>query len=211
MIIAIWIIFAVIVLFFNYAAHANNMEHDKMTRNQYCSKLLGFNCTDKYRAELRFMGRLVSPNTGGVIVDYGCGIGTAVRWFNNEYECVTHGYDVVDYWDGERSRYLFDKLIVCDKVYFMHSIAHMGDVSRVITKLKRLGVKEIHVITPNNEWLSMQRDRKYKPDDSVVKHFSPDTLAALFSEHKITQQGQFGECKNGKHERLFISVTLLND
>ena len=179
-----------------------------MNSSEYAQKLYRFNFTEKYTSELEFMSGLLRPSLSEVIVDYGCGLGTAVHYFNKEHGCDVFGYDVNDYWEGDRSRSIKKVTEGCDKVFFMHSLAHIVDAENVISSLKELGVKEVHVITPNGIWLSIQGNKNYTADDTVIEHYTAHTLERLFDGCKIIQQGQFGKRDAGMHERLFISVEL---
>lgn len=176
----------------------------------YKDRLIQFNSTDKYISEMIFMRSLLNPYSDELTLDYGCGIGTAVRFLNNTTLALVHGYDIVCMWEGSREDlYRSDIKGNYNKAYFMHSLAHIKDASEVIADLKNRGVKEIHVITPNSCWLDLQPiDPMYEADDTVVNHFTPAALHMLFAKYKITNEGQFGEVTGNQHERLFISVEL---
>ena len=174
---------------------------------EYADKLKGFNSTTKYRKELYFLEYILNPNKGDVILDYGCGIGTAVYYFRlMEYD--VWGYDRFNYVSRKhiRNEYNFK----FNKVYFMHSLAHIEDLETKLDKLKWLlqPGAEITVITPNLDWLKAKGAKNYKPDTTVIQHFDMNSLKKVFTDNgfSLILCGQFGENINGFNERLFIKV-----
>ena len=98
----------------------------------YKQKLIDWNNTDKYKSELSFLERLIQPRIYTSILDYGCGIGTAMDKF-----CCA-GYDINDFYIGKNKSDYYNYLPDIDfsDIYFMHSIAHISDVSEVLTIIK---------------------------------------------------------------------------
>lgn len=189
-----------------------------MTKDEYKTKLRQFNSTEKYQQELDFLYRLMSPQPNEKILDYGCGLGTAVRQFNRHGGAQVFGYDIRNYRDQHdehlfRSEYFFR----FDKVYFMHSLAHIPDIEISLEALKLFLKPEakIYVITPNQEWLITDQNKKtgYIPDPTVIQHFYITSLRELFLKlnFSITISGQFGNIVDSDlsefiNERLFLEA-----
>lgn len=174
---------------------------------EYADKLKGFNSTHKYKGELLTLGSLLEPKAEDIILDYGCGIGTAIDFFRN-YNYNVWGYDRFNY---VPHKYIQNEFAFkFNKVYFMHSIAHIEDLETKLDKLKWLleDGAEITVITPNLDWLKAKGASNYKPDTTVVNHFDIETLKYVFEKcnFKLILCGQFGEPLNGYNERIFIKV-----
>jgi 2-polyprenyl-3-methyl-5-hydroxy-6-metoxy-1,4-benzoquinol methylase len=167
----------------------------------YAAKLYQFNSTEKYLSELKFL-KLHLENCV-TILDYGCGNGMAADWLSNHGNFNVHGFDVIHY--NEMFHYTTHP-INYDVTYFMHSLAHIKDVKEVLSKLN---TKKVVVITPNKGWLKLNEADTYKKDDTVIEHFSQQTLIELFLEtgYKIEQSGQFGQCSGNQNERLFLIAT----
>jgi len=171
----------------------------------YKDKLKAWNSTDKYRKELDFLYGLLDVKENEVILDFGCGIMTAINNFNDRGEAFFYGYDVEEY--GEQDYYhLYDKQIQrkYDTIYFNHSIAHIQDPVKVLKAL-RTNLSDggkIVIVTPNLEWL----DKWYMGDHTIVKHYNVVTLGFLVQEagYKIELSGQFGETRGVLNERIFI-------
>lgn len=178
----------------------------------YKQKLIQFNSTKKYASEVSFLFNMMCPATGDKILDYGCGLGRTVRMLRLKYGAQAYGYDVNNYRE-EDDEHLFRQAyhFSFDKIYFMHSFAHIPDVDDMFYKiddwaLKRSG--QIYVITPNRAWTDLLKDKNpgYMPDRTVARHYTIDELEELFlsKNFSIINIGQFGEVKQGINERLFI-------
>ena len=118
-----------------------------------------------------------------------------------------------DFFEGKSPTYIRSEYhFKFDKIYFMHSIAHIPNINYALEKLKEFCHKntELFVLTPNKKWLELQNPQGYKPDKTVVEHFCSDTLIKIFADngYKIIMKGQFGKEFKGQHERLWIRVTL---
>lgn len=173
----------------------------------YKERLRAFNSTEKYWNELRFLTHLLdidmSYSTHETILDYGCGIGTAIDYI----KCS--GYDINNYYNGDselyRNEVSFDYM---EKIYFMHSLAHIPNPTEVLKDLKERYNATITVITPNAHWLMQQSNNNYVPDPTVVKHYTMTQLKELFVScgYEVTLLGQFGEEKNGINERIFLQA-----
>lgn len=175
---------------------------------EYADKLKGFNSTPKYKAEIELLEIIGKFNPEDVILDYGCGIGTAIDHFRAKGIKV-YGYDRFNYVNHD---YISDSfpLGMFNKVYFMHSIAHIDDIINKLIVLKDGLQKgaEIIVITPNLNWLNAKGNKGYKPDTTVITHFDNLTLKYIFEKagYEVILQGQFGEPINEFNERLIIKA-----
>lgn len=165
----------------------------------YKDKLKQFNSTEKYLSELRFLKRLIG-NDSQLVMDYGCGINTAIKFLNARTSSVFLGYD--------KTKFLPDfeycsPLAKVNAVYFLHSIAHIEDIDNV---LKTLNTGRIIVITPNKSWIEDNKNDFYKPDKTVIQHFTQEELIDLAEAcgYIVEESGQFGKCTNNKNERIFL-------
>jgi 2-polyprenyl-3-methyl-5-hydroxy-6-metoxy-1,4-benzoquinol methylase len=183
-----------------------------MTREEYKIKLREFNSTEKYKSELILLVDLLHCTPNKKILDYGCGLGTAVRYINENTQSNCFGYDVRNCRETD-DPYLFrnEYFFKFQSVFFMHSIAHIPDVAQKLQELKMLlsiGAN-IYVITPNKHWLREINGKEYVPDPTVINHFSSIELQNLFIDNgfKIDLSGQFGSILNNQHERLFLKAS----
>ena len=172
----------------------------------YKERLIKFNSTPKYMSELAMLKYLVNPTPYDRILDYGAGIGTALKHLNVN-GCSVYAYDIVKYM-GEFSHHYDNELSVnYNKVYFMHSFAHIPNIKEVLSNLKRFR-PQITIITPNNSYLWLIKNNTYKPDPTVFKHYTQTELKNLLEKYgyEINLIGQFGESINGVNERIFIQT-----
>lgn len=176
----------------------------------YKQKLIDWNNTDKYKKEIAFLEQLIQPRIYTNILDFGCGIGTAM----DKFSC--YGYDIHYFYSGRNESYYYNHLPdidFCD-IYFMHSIAHIPNITETLNILKNKyggrvqGKSRLRttVITPNAEWL----DKDYNNDNTVIKHYTQSELCKVFIDCGFTIQlvGQFGEYKEGRNERIFLQCTV---
>lgn len=166
----------------------------------YSDKLKQFNSTEKYNNELELMWQLFGVDFNNVL-DYGCGNCYAMEKFNKRKKAF-FGYDI-NAWG--KSYPNSDALGKYDIVYFMHSLAHIDEVETV---LKNLNTEVVCVITPNKKWLNLQTNKSYKPDDTVINHFTENELKNLFTScgYSIDLIGQTGERTENQQERIFIKA-----
>lgn len=189
------------------------------TREAYKTKLANFNSTEKYRSEVDFLFRLMNPKPGEKILDYGCGRGHLV-WDLVDTGYDAYGHDFINYREkDDMFRFRQEYYFKFDKVFMMHSIAHIPDIEQKLVALKD-GMSpggKVYVITPNKDWIDEQDDENYKPDPTVVKHFHQVSLDGVFNRcgFKILSFGQFGNIKqyHGNesvciNERLFLEAEL---
>lgn len=174
----------------------------------YKDKLRAFNNTPKYKSEVEFLKKLISSHHEDInfILDYGFGTGKLAS------ELGADGFDVVNYNEFLKKDYYINEIPPSakfyDVIYFMHSLAHIPNPLEVLKRLKHTCDATITVITPNAHWLIMQSNNEYKPDPTVVKHYTQTQLRKLFEEsgYEVTLLGQFGEESNGVNERLFLQA-----
>lgn len=181
-----------------------------MNTEDYKRKLNEFNSTERYKSELEFLFKIISPSIKEKILDIGCGTGYAVRKIRERYLCDAFGYDKNNYREDDdeflfRSQYYFH----FDKAYFMHSFAHINNpvhfLNYTMPQILYTGA-HIYIITPNAEYLNENKKQGYIPDPTVVRHYELSELCNTVMEagYKVVQAGQFGEYKNGINERLFL-------
>jgi ubiquinone/menaquinone biosynthesis C-methylase UbiE len=181
-----------------------------MTKEEYINKLRRFNSTEKYILELDFLLGLIQPYPNNKIIDYGCGVGTAVKYYRNITQRISFmGFDIVDHVSTEKTKtplWFIQELENCDVVYFLHSFAHIPNISKVLLEMREKVKKKVIVITPNAQWLRLQINENYIPDPTVVMHYTHDELVETFEDvgFKISISGQFGIRANNQHERLFL-------
>lgn len=150
------------------------------------------------------------------VLDYGCGTGWMIARMIHETGCNIIGYDIniADYMNELLYPQKFCNTLPeqqFDHIYMMHSLAHIENVGKALTELKTYmhDQSKVHVLTPNALWLKQLEDEDYKPDTTVVNHYTPNGLFSLFKSYGYTvvNQGSIGEDINGYHERLFITCT----
>lgn len=170
----------------------------------YIDKLRQFNGTEKYIKELHFLKALIGSESK-LVMDYGCGINTALKFLNSYTSSVFLGYDKTKFVPTFEYCSPFEKVNV---VYFMHSIAHIEDIESV---LKSLNTSIVIVITPNKDWLKLNKNDHYKPDKTVIKHFNQESLIDLFEScgYEIDISGSFGDHVSSQNERLFLKAKKL--
>lgn len=181
-----------------------------MNTSDYRKKLIGFNATDKYQQEMKFMKYLLDPKIGDVIFDYGCGLGTFIQYLMANPQLEVYGFDKHTYLDEKPEWFIEDLSFSLNSVCFMHSLAHIENVNEVLANLKKNLVKDgrICVITPNKDWLKCMTNDNYIPDPTVINHFTSLELRDLFINNgfSIEMEGQLGQVCNNVNERLFICV-----
>ena len=169
----------------------------------YKDRLDNFNKSKKYWSEVHFLRGLLRPESKRVL-DYGCGTGFCAKVLRMV------GFDVEGYDQNEWGAFDYKQPSGSyNEIYLMHSIAHLESPLKTILALKAYLSSEgrLIIITPNQEWLHQIRTpENYKPDPTVVQHFSQYKLEQLITdaELKIVNSGQFGERVGNFNERIFI-------
>lgn len=185
----------------------------------YKAKLAEFNKKLKYQDELVFISKLINPKKDELILDFGCGIGTAMKFIKSNIDLKIIGYDIIDYYQIDDLKIYtdFEELLLkergINKVYFLHSFAHIPNVNTILKKLRESLAKngEIIVITPNlefdNFYKKLEAKTDYKKDETVFQHYNQLSLHKIFEECGFVPFtiGQFGDCPNETliNERVF--------
>lgn len=167
----------------------------------YSDRIHAYALSDKYKSEMNFMMNIMASSAPGNILDYGCGNGLMAK------ELLAHGYDINNY-----NRYLPGSLYRNDlnfavkfgSVYFMHSIAHIKNLSDSIDKLipLLLPTANIYICTPNG----VVFEGKIEGVDETAKHYMPGQLEKVFEGKGFSTifSGQFGEQHGYNHDNLFL-------
>ena len=184
-----------------------------MYSKDYSERLRQWNASEQYRQELEFINPLLDIQPKNNILDYGCGIGTAMKWLAEKHPTArVYGYDVNKF-SGRvvddffiRDSYYFR----FDRVLFMHSLAHIKNPQKALNSLIDNFLNPyatVTVMTPNKYWLWLKNGHKHiKTDATVVDHFTDDTLRKLFEEsgYAVVSQGQYGAMIGDQAERLYL-------
>jgi len=178
----------------------------------YKEKLIAWNSTPKYKKELDFLYHLLDVKYGQTILDFGCGLMTAINNFSARGEAFFYGYDIEQYAERE-DEHLYDKELIkkYNTIYLNHSIAHIKDAvgALMFLRMNLLDGGKVVIVTPNWEWM----DKGYNEDTTVIRHYDIETLSTLIVEagYQIDQVGQFGQVRKDIHqhnrlsnERIFI-------
>lgn len=183
---------------------------------KYIDKLREFNRTEKYQSEIDFMVRLMKIKRNQKVLDYGCGTGWMCAQMIHQTGCDIIGYDINigDYMDDIMFPKKFCNTLpdmVFDHIYMMHSLAHIQEIGKALVDLKNYMHEKtiVYILTPNALWLEQMIKNEYKPDTTVIQHYTPNGLRSVFEsyDYKIVHQGEMGTDINGYHERLFIACT----
>jgi 2-polyprenyl-3-methyl-5-hydroxy-6-metoxy-1,4-benzoquinol methylase len=174
---------------------------------KYKQKLIDFNNTKKYQSEMHFMRKMIAPNFGMHILDYGCGTGAMANFIENRMMCHLYRYDKTK-WNDE----VLESVPIRQytRIYMMHSIAHIENIEQVLLDLRPMLTGTFHVLTPNEDWLHLQEDEGYVPDPTVINHFNQQELIDLFTRtgYVVRHVGQFGELKGTVNERIYLEAGI---
>ncbi len=190
-----------------------------MDNSLYLERLITFNSTEKYQKELDFLMQIMTPiNKDEKILDYGCGIGTTIRYLKNKSNADIYGFDIYKYIDKDLVEcYLSEVKGKFNRIIFLHSFAHIPNVSEILTKLKNhlFNKAEIIIITPNkvfDDYFKELKKQNYKPDTTVFMHYSSETLQNILLScgYEIKVAGTFGNLVENIHERCFCIATYNN-
>ena len=179
----------------------------------YKDKLKQFNSTDKYKSELNLLLSLVDLQKNDRCLDYGCGLGTAMKFLHNKTGCHIYGFDITEELYEEDKFYFRKELYFkVDVIYFLHSIAHIPTPENLLSKCKDYFLNpagRIVIITPNKDWLKLQKNSDYTPDNTVIEHFTKTSLKEMVQEAgmKVTLECTFGQQTEDQFERICIKAT----
>jgi len=190
-----------------------------MIKSTYLQRLNSWNSSQKYLQEVKFLELLLDPSDDDVILDYGCGTGYCIKLLSKNSKAKYYGFDINKFFGGKKSPdWFLDSLqteIKFSKIYFMHSIAHIENISEVLQNIKKLlkNNGHIYVITPNKEfddYFKMIKDPNYQPDPTVVKHYTIEEIVNLIesSGYYVEVVGQFGKKVNNFQERIFTIASF---
>lgn len=183
--------------------------------SNYIQRLLKWNESEKYISEVNFLELLLKPEKDENILDYGCGSGFCLELLKQRTKANYFGYDVNIFFEKNNIpnwlKYKIEGDIKFDKVYFMHSFAHIEKINELLQNIKfSLNDKGLlYVITPNkefDEYFRRIKDKKYSPDLTVVRHYSIEDITTIFETHgyNIEVTGQFGKKVSYFQERIFL-------
>ena len=174
-----------------------------MIHEEYKKKLKAFNSTRNYLNELGVLHGLLDPQDNDLIIDYGAGIGTAIEYLQQRSLSNIYGYDIHRY--SNDYRWISDFEYV-DKVYFMHSFAHIPNIVDVMSDLSGKVQDRVVIITPNRNWLEIIKNENYVPDPTVHRHYNIDEMYIMLNDcgFYVDMIGGIGETLSGHHERCFI-------
>lgn len=180
---------------------------------KYKQRLREFNSTEKYLNELEYLCELTELKPPQKGLDYGCGLGSAMKHINTKTGCEIFGYDVhSEYYEGDKYYFRREMYFPVDVVYFMHSFAHIPNPAKVLQSISENFLKKkgkLIIITPNASWIELNRKPNYISDETVVKHY---TMAKLIETVLVAgfiniRCGGFGAETGTENERLFITAT----
>ena len=180
----------------------------------YAARLRAWNDSPTYKAEVRFLHRLLDPQPDERILDVGCGTGACLEYLAEQSGATIDGYDVTRFVSGEPSWFYasLDTLGRYDKIYLLHSIAHVDDAAGLLSRLVAEHLTpegRVYVITPNLEFgrhlRSQPEGARYVPDPTVREHYTLSRLVALLQSAQldVTISGFLGQQAGGHHERTF--------
>ena len=183
-----------------------------MYSKDYYKRLQEWNASEKYCNELNFLSSLLQIKEPLKVLDYGCGIGTAMKHISEAHpQTQVFGFDINIFQGRVMPDYHFrsDFWFEFDRIYLMHSIAHFTSPIDTLKTIRRFLKHDgrMVIITPNTDWLWLKNGMKnVKSDSTVVEHFSPRTLKETVEKagFQVTMSGQYGEMIGQQSERLYI-------
>lgn len=178
----------------------------------YKERLRAFNSTEKYFNELTFLQGLIDLQRSDKALDYGCGLGTAMKSLHEKTGHYIYGFDVTnDLYEWDEFYFRKQVWFQFQAVYFMHSFSHIPNAYDLLERVSDTFLENngrLVIISPNPEWLALQNNESYVKDPTVVKHYSLDELKQIVTDAglKVVMSGQFGEKCGEVNERIFIKA-----
>lgn len=162
--------------------------------SSYRDRLRRFNGRDRYRWTLDYLSSHLPP---GPLLDVGCGVGTALDYFQQRQHPDAVGIDIYQWWrdrddcllyDGDRFPFPDSQFaaVVC-----IHTLAHVADPEQTLGEIARVlqpqGVAAI--VTPNQVYSALMTPRNllssYQPDLSVLRKYHQLSLAQALQRHGL--------------------------
>jgi len=185
-------------------------------KNKYQQRLKVFNKSSKYMNELKLLEGSLEITKDDIILDYGCGIGTAIKYLKNNKQFANYiGFDIQCFIEGTKPVWFYDKFDKIDKfnkLFFLHSFAHIPNIldilKNIYTKIDNKGL--IVVITPNKKFddylKKVYHSNGFKTDQTVVTHYDLKTIKKIFkiTGFKILRLEEFGKEEFGLKERIIL-------
>jgi len=180
-----------------------------MNFDEYRDKLNEFNSRPQYRKEMLNLIKLMDPQPHELILDYGAGTGMMAQHIRTVSEATAYAYDIHDqYYESDPFYFKRQLHFHLDKIYFMHSFAHIEDPKQTLELLRDKFLKnygQIFILTPNRDYITTHEPPKgYKPDPTVHKHYSPAEIMRLFL---MTDAAKFTIHSRPDDERIIASAT----
>ena len=182
----------------------------------YHQKLIRFNATDKYHAEMEFMKGVIDAKPGEAILDYGCGLGHMVCYLQEETDAKVFGFDIQEWWkENERPNWFkMSYWFLFNTIYFMHSFAHIPDIKNALIYLRDnvlIAGGRIIVFTPNKQWIEAVNNPDYIPDPTVIQHYSPEDLRDIFNGIGFEVTNMVGQgLITGDHQERICMIATIN-
>ena len=184
-----------------------------MNHKEYLQKLQGFNQQRKYWNEINYMQKIMDLKPGELVLDYGAGTGYMAEQLRARTGAKVYAYDIHDqYYLGDPDYFKTSLHFYVDKIYFMHSLAHIENPADTLKLLADKFLKNngmMYILTPNAEWIEFHKDENYEPDPTVLKHYDAWDMHQLMmgaeAEEVWTNQPD-PETDLINNERLIISA-----
>jgi len=178
-----------------------------MIHEDYKEKLHQFNSSKKYEGEMKTLIEFMDPKSYETILDYGAGTGFMAEHIRASKGSRVYAYDVHgDYYEGDPFYFRTELYFRVDKIYLMHSFAHIADPYRLLITLRDKFLNpggSIYILTPNREWIDENKKPDYIPDPTVIKHYTSSDIYDI-CEDLDTSNIRIKYIGNG--ERLMIRL-----
>lgn len=186
----------------------------KSDKTEYLKRLNKWNNSEKYRGEVYFLELLLNPQRKDIILDYGCGTGYCLSFLKKRSKARYVGYDINYFFTSKKPPSWFINDLKrnrsFNKIYFMHSFAHITDAENVLARLKHNLANDgyLVIITPNkdfDDYYKKLRDENYYEDETVQRHYNIAGLSGILEKngYRMILSGQFGNFVGTFNERVF--------